>query len=283
MTWPGVAASMGTRERITFDALPHGVRAAVEAKIGEVRHIEPAGSGLNSTFAAVLHTANEAVFVKALPGDDPRIRGHQREAAIAPHTDRVAPRLRWQLDADGWNLLGFDYIPGRAADLAPNSPDLAALASSLARLGELARPEMQLPRIEQRWAELAEHADLSVLAGEHLLHTDLNPNNILVSRDRVWLVDWAWPTLGAAWIDPACAVLWLIAEGHTPAAAENWAREVPAWHQAPWVGLDAFVAVNARLWTRIAADDPQPWKLGLRDAAAGWRAHRQTHSHGRSQ
>ncbi|MFC3456314.1 hypothetical protein [Amycolatopsis speibonae] len=26
---------------------------------------------------------------------------------------------------------------------------------------------------------------------------------------------WAWPTLGAGFIDPACAALWLIAEGHT--------------------------------------------------------------------
>jgi hypothetical protein len=28
-----------------------------------------------------------------------------------------------------------------------------------------------------------------------------------ISEHRAWLIDWAWPTLGAAWTDPACWVL----------------------------------------------------------------------------
>jgi hypothetical protein len=267
---------MGTRERVTFDILPPVARAAVEAEIGTIRHVEPVGSGLNSTFAAVLHTDDTVVFVKATPDDHPRIRGHQREAAIAPHTTGIAPRLRWQLDAGGWNLLGFDHLPGRAADLAPGSPDLVALASSLTRLGELVRPELPLHRIEQRWAGLAGDSDLALLAGDHLLHTDLNPNNILISGGRAWLVDWAWPTLGAGWIDAACAALWLIAEGHTPSAAEAWAHELPVRRPATQAGLDTFVAVNVRLWARIADDDPQPWKLALRDAATQWQTYRRS-------
>jgi hypothetical protein len=64
---------------------------------------------------------------------------------------------------------------------------------------------MSLPWIEQPWTGLADDTDLALLAGDHLLHTDLNPDNILISDGRAWLVDWAWTTLGAAWIDPACA------------------------------------------------------------------------------
>jgi hypothetical protein len=40
-----------------------------------------------------------------------------------------------------------------------------------------------------------------VLDGDALLHTDFNPLNILVGPDRVWMIDWAWPTRGAAFID----------------------------------------------------------------------------------
>ncbi|MDQ7802655.1 phosphotransferase [Amycolatopsis sp. A133] len=262
---------MGTRDRMP---LPPAARAAVEVEIGEIRRVEPLASGLNSAFAAVLHTADGAVFVKGMPEGHPGVRGQQREAAIAPHISGIAPRLRWHLNPAGWDLLGFDHLPGHTADLSPGSPDLASLARTLTRLGELEPPPLPLPRIEQRWTGLADDADLALLADEHLLHTDLNPNNILVSDGRAWLVDWAWPTLGAPWVDPACAALWLIAEGHTPTAAETWARTLPAWTRVPRDGLDTFVAVSSRLWTTIADDDAQPWKLALRNAANLWLTHR---------
>jgi hypothetical protein len=185
---------MGTRDRVT---LPPAARAAVEAEIGEIRPVEPVASGLNSAFAAVLHALDAAVFVKGMPSDHPRVRGQHREAAIVPHLTGIAPPLRWHLDVVGWDLLGFDYLPGRVADLSPCSHDLAAVACTLARLSELAPPDLPLRRIEQRWSGLADDTDLAQLAGDHLLHTDLNPNNILISDDRAWLVDWAWPTLGA--------------------------------------------------------------------------------------
>lgn len=272
MNQPGsTAASMGTRDRVT---LPPAVHAALEAEVGEIRRVEPVGSGLNSAFAAALHTADGALFVKGMPEDHPGVRGQHREAAVAPHICGIAPRLRWHLNTAGWDLLGFDHLPGHTADLSPASPDLADLARTLTRLSELEPPPLPLPRIEQRWSGLADDADLALLAGEHLLHTDLNPNNILISDSRAWLVDWAWPTLGAPWIDPACAALWLITEGHTPTTAETWAQTLPAWNRLPQNALDTFIAVNARLWTTIATDDPQPWKLALRNAAHLWLTHR---------
>jgi hypothetical protein len=90
------------------------------------------------------------------------------------------------------------------------------------------------------------------------------------------IVDWAWPTLGAAWIDPACAALWLIAEGHTPAAAEAWAAGIPAWATASRPRIDAFTRTSRRLWEQIAHDDPQPWKLRLHAATQAWAEHRMT-------
>jgi hypothetical protein len=265
---------MGTRDRIGFVALPAGVRAAVAAEIGPVARVQPVDSGLNSGVAAVLRGRDMTVFVKGLPTDHPRIAAQHREVMIARHVAGIGPDLHWRIETEGWNLLGFEYVAGHHADLAPGSPDLPKLADTLTRLGSLAVPDRAFALIKERWAGFANDADLALLAGDRLLHTDLNPHNVLVTDRAARLVDWAWPTLGAAWIDPACAALWLIAEGHTAADAETWASRIPSWRDAPAAGIDTFVRVNARLWTQIADDDPCPWKHRLRDAARGWEAHR---------
>jgi len=47
----------------------------------------------------------------------------------------------------------------------------------------------------QRWAAYVDsEADLELLDGDALLHIDFNPLNILLGPDRVWIIDWAWPT-----------------------------------------------------------------------------------------
>jgi hypothetical protein len=265
---------MGTRDRTGFEALSPEVHAAIEAAEGPVLDATPVGSGLNSGIAVVLRTRCSQVFVKGLPHDHPRIATQHREAAIAQHVAGIGPDLRWQLDVGGWNLLGFEHLAGHRADFAPGSPDLSPFAAVLTRLGNVATPDLPLTRIEQRWSGLTDEADVALLAGNQLLHTDLNPHNILIGADDAWIVDWAWPALGAAWIDPACATLWLIAEGNTPASAEIWANQIPAWHDAPAEGIDMFATINTCLWTRIADDDPQPWKQRMRDAAQAWKAHR---------
>src|ERR1700683_5148180 len=48
---------------------------------------------------------------------------------------------------------------------------------------------------------------------------------------RAWLIDWAWPTLGAAWTDPARWILRLMASGgHTAPEGERLASRPPAFH-----------------------------------------------------
>ena len=46
-----------------------------------------------------------------------------------------------------------------------------------------------------------------------------------------------WPTRGAAWIDPACWIVWLVFAGHVPREAEQRAIKVPAWFTAPRNGV----------------------------------------------
>ena len=36
---------------------------------------------------------------------------------------------------------------------------------------------------------------------------DVDPLNILLGPDRMWIIDWAWPTRGAAFIDAACFLI----------------------------------------------------------------------------
>ncbi|QKW20211.1 hypothetical protein HUT16_15055 [Kitasatospora sp. NA04385] len=88
------------------------------------------------------------------------------------------------------------------------------------------------------------------------------------------LVDWAWATRGAPWLDAAYWALWLIAFGHGPASAEGWASRVPGWQAASAAGVDAFAVANARMWEEIGGGDPDAWTARMIGAACAWRDHR---------
>ncbi|MGB3442226.1 MAG: hypothetical protein WBA97_26055 [Actinophytocola sp.] len=262
--------------RTNWRDLPEQVRAAVEVHAGTVHRVDTISSGLNASFTARLHTTTGVTFAKGVPSD--RAAAQRREAEINPHVQPFAPHLLWQVDTLGWHILGFEHLDGRAADLSPGSADLADLAEVLSLLAKLATPSNACKRIEDRWADAAQRAgvDTELLTGDHLLHTDLNPHNVLVTDTGTRIVDWSWPTLGAAWIDTACAALWLIAEGHTPADAEAWSSRVEVWAAAIPKALDVFTKVNVALWRQIAATEPRSWKQRLHEAAADWAEYRTT-------
>jgi len=183
-----------------------------------------ASGGRNSPVAAVLDTADGAVFVKGIPVDQRGAATQAREAAMAPHVTKVAPTLLRHLpDAAGWNVLGFEYVEGRHADYAPGSPDLAAVVELLERVGGIDCPDDAPTRDTRRtFASYMDDPEAAgLLGGTALPHTDYNPENVLIGPDGgARLVDWAWPCRGAAWIDPCVLIVRLIAAGHTPQAAE---------------------------------------------------------------
>ncbi|MGP4085398.1 aminoglycoside phosphotransferase [Streptomyces sp. KR55] len=259
--------------RLHWDDLPAATRDAVAACAGPIYAATTADKGLNSEIATTLDTGAGRVFVKGLRCDHPRAWTQQREAAVNPHVAPLAPRLLWKIDNGEWNLLGFEHLDGRAADYSPSSPDLPLVAEAIITLSSiLAPPDIDLKQIEQRFADYVETPDdAQLLRGDTLLHTDWTPDNVLIADNAARIVDWAWPTRGAAWIDAACWVVWLISAGHTPEAAEQWAAKTPAWATAPTRALDVFATAQQRLWEGIAADAPDvPWKRGLADAAARW-------------
>lgn len=261
-----------------WDDLGAEVRAAVEARTGPVRSARTISAGLGSELAAVLDTAGAGtVFVKGLPVGHPGAVRQQREAVINPYVSAVAPVLLWHDRAAGWDLLAFEYLAGtRHADYSPGSADLPRVLAVMHQLAALPCPDLpEMKHARQRWAAYIDHEhDLSLLDGDALLHTDFNPLNILLGPGRAWIIDWAWPTRGAAFIDPACFLLRAMAAGHSPAQAEALAAGCPGWTAAPPAAIDVFAAASARLYAEIAAADPQPFKRDLAAAARQWASHR---------
>ncbi|WP_368067985.1 aminoglycoside phosphotransferase [Streptomyces sp. VNUA116] len=264
--------------RLQWDDLPASTRDAVAARTGPIYAAATTDKGLNSEIAATLDTRVGRVFVKGLRTDHPRAWTQQREAVINPHVAGLAPRLLWTVRDAEWHLLGFEHLDGRPADYRPHSDDLPLVAEAIITLSGVRAPgDLDLKHIEQRLADYLDHPDdAALLRGDTLLHTDWTPDNVLIAEGAARVVDWAWPTRGAAWIDAACWVVWLIAAGHTPADAELWAAKTPAWSTAAPRALDVFATAQERLWRGIADDAPDvPWKTGLAEAAHRWVTYRQ--------
>jgi hypothetical protein len=236
----------------------------IEQFSGPVTIARSVGDGLNSQIAVVI---NDRYFVKGLRQDHPRVWTQNRERDINPYVRHLSASLEWAAESDSWNLLAFTYLRGRAPDYRPGSPDLALISEMITRIPE-APTDLNLKLAEQRWSAYSGQAGL--FAGNHLSHTDWSPGNVLIASDAR-LIDWAWPTRGAAWIDPACWIVWLVASGHSPAQAESQAAAISAFAHAPEQAVTAFSAAQAAMWAEFGDEAPHP---GLAAAAAEWHKHR---------
>ncbi|WP_344387182.1 aminoglycoside phosphotransferase [Streptomyces vastus] len=250
-----------------FHQLPAEVRQAVADKTGPIHAARTVGGGMNSGIAAYLDTDSGPVFVKGIPADHPQAPAQQREAAINPYLPRACPRLFWHLETGGWDLLGYEVLAGRHADYSPGSPDLPLVADALAELQEVTAPAgVAIKAAEQRWAACAPPGTAGLFAGDTLLHTDFAPDNVLIA-ERAHLIDWAWPTRGAAWIDPAVLILRLVDGGHAVEEAEAFAQTFPSWRAADPAAKAAFGIANRALWAEIAQGEATEWKRGMAQRA----------------
>jgi hypothetical protein len=168
-------------------------------------------------------------------------------------------------------------LKGCHADYTSGSPDILAVTSLMTMLGGIRCPYEPVKHAPHRWRGYVDDPrDLDWLDGDRLLHTDWNPSNVLITGGRGLLIDWAWPTRGAGWIDQACLIIRLIAAGHTPPSAENVVHDVPAWQEAACEGLAAFAEACARIWQEIADADFADWTQHMARAAHKWQRHRLT-------
>lgn len=128
---------------------------------------------------------------------------------------------------------------------------------------------------ETRWDRFADEGDRAHFLGDTLLFTDVNPDNFMIGARRTWFVDWSWPTVGAAFIDPACRVVQLFAAGHTAERAEAWAAECKGWTTANPAAIDAFTVATVRMNRSQAERFPDAnWLQDMAEAARQWAFHR---------
>ncbi len=288
-------------ERYGWDDLPSSVTAAVRRHVGAATVVREVEQGQNCNVALVLRGDDGDVFLKGVKGKSLKMRWLRNESEVGTLASRLAPATRFSEDVEAddlWFLVGFEYVNGRPADFTPGSEDLAIVAATAGRISEL--PGGSAKPLSERWApadwwtKLAAEAtdeqldwDLDELTercrsvsemvkGDALIHTDLHEHQFMIDAGggEVRVIDWGRPASGAAWVDTAFLVIRLVAAGHAPSDAEEWATTVPSWATRSEEAVTAFACYVAGLWGYRAATSPFPGATRLRRAAETYLRHR---------
>ena len=175
------------------------------------------------------------VFLKAVSEqanpDTPDI--HRREARVLAALPPSAPiaRLLWSYDDAGWVALCLEDVDGRHPGEPWTDSDLNDVIATVEKMSRDLTPSpiqvddtvpaffrrtvngwgIAMERDETRldaWVHrnLARLAELEsrapgMVAGDALVHCDVRADNLLIAGDRVYVLDWPWARIGAAWID----------------------------------------------------------------------------------
>ena len=237
-------APVAAGARLDWMLVPERVRSELETRVGSsIVSAQSQLSGFSPGAASRLQTANGRRFFAKAVGPEPSPDSplfHRRESRVLAAFPEGLPvaKLLWVFDEgdEGWVLLLFEDIEGwhpaepwQDEELSRVLEAIAALSSSLTpvpeSLAHLERAEsdklftnqwwqqisLDPPPLLDRWSrryldcliELERHAPESVV-GESLVHSDIRADNVLLTEDRVMIVDWAHARIGAGWIDLLC-------------------------------------------------------------------------------
>ncbi|WP_434600468.1 phosphotransferase [Streptomyces sp. A5-4] len=121
----------------------------------------------------------------------------------------------------------------------------------MSRMHDLRILHTPIPQLSTRFAAFLHPGEAVALKGSHLLHTDTNPHNVMIGNygGDAYLVDWAMPAIGPAWVDPAYLATWLMSYGQPPSDALGWLGGFTSWRQADPKAVETFVNVTCRHWT----------------------------------
>ncbi|GGO74508.1 hypothetical protein GCM10012289_47320 [Nonomuraea cavernae] len=222
--------------RVPWPEIHPAVREAVEEFLGgPVAEAVTQTGGFSPAAAVRVRTAGgRRAFVKAVgPEPNPdsvRIYRSEAEIAAALPVSVPAPRLLTSFDLDGWVTLVFEDIDGRHPALPWRRDELDLVLGAVERMSAALTPApISAPTIARRYADafrgwrdlltedttgldpwalrhLAALADLEsgwpeAATGDTLVHADLRADNLLLTGDRVYVVDWPWACVGVAWFD----------------------------------------------------------------------------------
>ncbi|MET8827763.1 phosphotransferase [Streptomyces sp. NPDC004610] len=253
------------------------IAALIRPHAGAVREIQRTPRGFSSDLAARVDAEKGRFFVKAIRNRaGGRVASLARERLVNPYVQPLSPTLQWYARNGEWLALGFEWAEGRAAGLLPGSSDLPEVAKTVDSISRIALPHPAREWAETRWDRfVVREEDARLFRGDVLLHTDIHPSNFIMGGRRTWVVDWAWPTRGAGFIDPALLVVQLISAGHSPAEAEGWAARCAAWGGADQRAVDAFAAATLRMYRAFSRRKPdESWLMDMARACEAWADHR---------
>lgn len=226
--------------RLRWGHLPPNLRSLIETAMGaRVIADHSQTGGYSPGMASRLELRDgRVVFAKAVsPAQNPQSLDLYRREIAAMRTlppETASPTLLWSHDDGQWVVLVLEWVEGRhpqepwssndlarvvrtlvdlATDLTPSPVEATSAVEDLASLyGGWRYLADQPERVEglDAWAQqnlglLAELESgwVTAVRGHTLLHTDLRADNILLTPERVVLLDWAYAVQGAAWLDLA--------------------------------------------------------------------------------
>jgi len=276
-------------------------------------------AGFSPGAAARLRTASGwRVFAKAA-GPEPNEltpTAHRREAKVAAALPDEAPvpRLLWSHDEGecGWVVLVFEDVEGRNPTVPWREDELGRTLDALADLADLLTPSPLPPGGVvghasewevvggRHWRTLAKEQptgldgrserNLSTLtdleteapaaaAGDTLLHLDLRADNLLLTEERVLVMDWPHARVGASYVDAAFFAPSVAMQGG-PQPEELLSR-LPQARRADPDALTAVIAAVAGFFTgEVLRPAPpglptlRPFQAAQGEVARRWLARR---------
>lgn len=277
------------------------------------------GGGYTPAVAARLCARDgRRYFIKAAgPQPRPGVANIQRQegsiVGVLPESAPV-PRLLWRYDDGEWVAMIFEYIDGRCPGRPWTAEDLRRVIDGTSLLSQSLTPSPLGPpavgtagevfartlcgwgRLREelsqtgsrigRWGpkDLAALAEIEstapdLVAGNTLLHFCVRSDNILLTPDRVWFVDWPSACVGAPWVDVVLFAPTVTLQGgpppeHVIADSEACQRADPDAITAVVAAFSGFLVRQAMLPPPPASPTLRPFQAALGAVATEWAAQR---------
>ena len=222
-------------------------------------------------------------------------RLHRREISVVTALPSVAPvpRLLWSYDEGegGWVVLVFEDVEGRHPAQPWRTDELDRVVAAMEELNALLTPSplpaamvgtageafatelcgwrqllderpSRLDRLDG-WSRCHIEALAAIeetvgdaLEGETLLHVDTRADNILLTPERTWFVDWPHARVGPSWVDVVALAPSVTMQGGPP--PEEVIARHSAYRTADSDAVTAAVVSMAGYFTRQALQPPPP-------------------------